>query len=193
MKIIRLSEENNPNSQTVAKIYSLQDFIHSMPDIKQQGWNVISLRDTPQGSSPDYQALYKRIDGQGFHNIYVATFDDLEIDDVNVIAAKPYMVIPSMSAIQSILDWAKHKWEENRKPFAVHCTGGISRSSAIAVLIGKMLTNSYAGIFNPQYHSPNNTILDYGGHYLGDENLRDELTEKVKTWDKEHPFGFEKI
>ena len=192
MKIYRTSEQH-PSEQPVAQIYSLQDFIRSMPDIKQKGWNVISLRDTPQGSSPYYQALYKRIDGQGFLNIYVATFDDLEVEDVNVVAAKPYMVIPSMSDIQSILDWAKQKWEENHKPFAVHCTGGVSRSSAIAVLIGKMLSNSYTGIFNPQYHSPNTTILDYGGHYLGDENLRDDLVNKVKTWDKEHPFGFEKV
>ena len=187
MKIYRTSEAQPSTAHPVAQVYSLQEFIRNMPDIKQNGWNVISLRDTPEGSSAYYQSLYQRIDGQAFPNIYVAIFDDLELDD----PAKPYNVFPSMTEVKSILDWAKQKWEENHKPFAVHCTGGISRSSAIAALIGKMLRNSYAGIFNPRYHNPNKTILDFGGHYLGDENLRDELTNKVKAWDKEHPFGLE--
>jgi predicted protein tyrosine phosphatase len=179
----KMTNEQPP--KPIVKIFSVQDFVRNIAMIKNAQANVISIRDTHESLAPNYKELYAKIDAAGFPNIYIATFDDLELGD----RAKPNNIFPSMKETQSVLNWAKQKWNENHKPFVVHCTGGVSRSSAIGILIGKMLQGHYNDIFNPQFHNPNSTILDFGGEYLKDTNIKDEVRQKVLDYDKNNQFS----
>jgi predicted protein tyrosine phosphatase len=178
MKIYRIAEEiQQERTRPVAYVFSLQSLVSNLPDIVKANINVISIRDPLV-----YNKEYEAIDKSGIKNLFVATFDDLATDEEK--NKNPY-TFPKQTDIQGILEWAKQKWGETHKVFAVHCTAGVSRSSAIAILINQMIMNDYNKVFDPKYHSPNTRILEYGEEYLKTNHIKEDIEKRTKEYDKE--------
>lgn len=172
MKILKLAQEQK---QKFPKIHiiglqQMAEYGHLYKD-----FNVISIRDTTK-ISKEYQEKYNRIDSFGIPNIYVATFDDLSHEDEASMGT-----LPQKTDVQSIIEWAKQKWSENHLDFIVHCTAGISRSSAIATLISHAFNNPKAmDTFDGKYHFPNQRIMGFGEEILNQPNLKDKTREKAE-------------
>ena len=93
-------------------------------------------------------------------------------------------IFPTSEHVSGILDWARQKWEENHKPFVVHCTGGVSRSAAIAMLINQMILNNYRAGWDIKLHSPNEKVLEYGERHLGVEPFSQTVKEETREFDR---------
>lgn len=184
MKIYKTSQ-NSPDNKPAVIILSLQAFVEIIDKIKGSNANVISIRDPMPKYLEDKR--YQAIDQANFENIYIATFDDLEYDFEE---QRNPSVFPKKTDVYGILSWAKTKWEENHRPFVIHCTAGVSRSSAIGILINQMIQNTYNNVFDPKYHSPNKKILQYGEEYLQTDHITKDVHEKVKKYDSENPDIF---
>lgn len=142
-------------------------------------FNVISIRDTYMLSQKGIDQ-YKKIDGFGLPNLYVAHFDDLSHESEDG-------TLPQKIDVEKILEWAKQKWNENHLDFIVHCTGGISRSSAIATLISNSLKNpNFMNVFHGKYHFPNPRIMGFGEEILNQPGLKDKVREKAEREFKEN-------
>src|SRR3972149_3354364 len=102
-------------------IASLAEVINNIDYIKRNNINLISIRNT------DYSSEYDIIDNAGLKNLLVVQFDDL-LEPLKGRSEKP----PEESDIKTILEWSKQKMAENNNDFIVHCTAGVSRSSAVA-------------------------------------------------------------
>lgn len=179
MKIIKLNNENHGSS--IATAIGLDEFIDHIQTIKLNNLNVVSIRDSANASSPSNKKKYEIIDNSGINNLYKVTFDDLADPSEEKLTQ---FVFPQYYHIQGILQWAKQKWEENGNDFVVHCTGGVSRSAAIAMLINQMIMNDYRAGWDIQMHSPNQKVLEYGEQHLGIESFRDIVKEKTKEYDR---------
>lgn len=174
MKIYKLSQ----NNKQLVYIFSLDRVINNIETIKRINANLISIRDNPAGLSNKVKLQYELIDNSGIQNIYVATFDDVELPFEN----KKGIIFPDENIVSNILTWAKSKWEENHKIFVVHCTAGISRSSAIAILINQTIQGQYKNIYNPAIHSPNKKVLEFGDQLNG-TNIKEQITKEEKEFD----------
>jgi predicted protein tyrosine phosphatase len=120
---------------------------------------------------------YDLIDEAKFDKKCIGIFDDLQKEsDRNTKT----MVFPQEKHIFPIIEWAKNKWEENENPFAIHCTAGISRSSAIAIIINKMIKDNVKDAFNTDLHWPNKEILRLGEKFLGVKDIISQVEEKLK-------------
>lgn len=181
MKIYKISEQvQQERTRPVAYIFSLQSLVDNLPSIIKSNVNVISVRDPIETSNEKNKELYKIIDSSGIKNLYTATFEDLATSQEEI---KYPNTFPKKTDIHDILSWARQKWEETHKAFAVHCTGGVSRSSAIAILINQMIMNDYNKVFDPKYHSPNPKILEYGDEFLNTNNIKEDVEQAVKDYD----------
>ena len=169
-------------------------FVDSIPDIKQLGLNAVSIRDSEDNRDEKMRNAYATIDSAGLENLYVVAFDDL---------AKPLeskygkgLIFPDESHIIGILEWAKQKWAENGKHFVVHCSAGVSRSAAVAMLINQMIINDYRAGWNIDRHSPNQKVLELGEEYLDVPSFKDVVhDESIEHWrkkweDEEYPNPF---
>lgn len=159
-------------------IMSLDSFVEQMDSIKQSGSSVVSIRDHLMGRNEE---KYKLIDAQSFERIFVATFDDLE---TNTEKRNMPTSFPKENDIHEILAWAKMVWEDSGKNFVIHCTAGISRSSAMAILISQMIEGSYEGVIDPNIHSPNYRVLEYGETYLGTDHVQNDVRNTITEFDK---------
>ena len=155
-------------------IASLRNVIDNIDYIKRSNLNLISIRDS--NDNP----LYDIIDNAGLKNLLAITFDDLTdwVDRVE----RP----PTEDDIKTILEWAKQKMTENSNDFIVQCTAGISRSSAVAILVQYLQDPTKAlKVINPILHSPNEKILE-----IGDKLLNSKLKEPTKELLKKHDEEF---
>ena len=175
MKIIKLAQ-----NKQVAWVMSLDEFVHNLPHLKEAEVNAISIRDSQGASSEINNQKYAQIDAAGLQNLYVETFDDL----AEPIEKRPDLVFPQQDHVVNILNWAKQKRQENNKAFVVHCTGGVSRSSAIAMLLNQMFVNDYRAGYDVAIYSPNQKVLEYGEEYLGVDPFRDVVREEERAYDK---------
>jgi predicted protein tyrosine phosphatase len=170
-------------------ICSLQDLAKHIDYAKRANLNIISIRDaSPNKLNKD---LYSIIDDAGLENILVIQFDDL-LAPIGGGWAKHYTEKPpSEEDITTILEWAKQKMS-NGKTFVVQCTAGISRSSAVAVLI-KCLENPAEAlkVINPIIHSPNRLVLELGEKILNRQNLAAEAKELEKKYNEQFLKNFE--
>ena len=166
--------------QTIAQVMCLDEFVDNLTNIRASGNNAVSIRDS-LGTRGRNQVKYDMIDSAGLENLYVVEFDDLGYEFEN----RKGLIFPQESHIIGILDWAKQKWEENQKPFVVHCTGGVSRSSAVAMLINQMIINDYRAGWNMELHSPNNKVLDFGAKHLGIDPFSETVKKETKEFDKQ--------
>jgi predicted protein tyrosine phosphatase len=164
----------------ITSIFSINSFISNLDIIKKKNLNVVSIRNSSgrfyegqEFKSNDY--IY--IDSKNIKNIYSVVFDDLSNDSDRVL--KQY-IFPQEKHIFPLLEWAKQKWEENHMPFAIHCSAGISRSSAVAILINKMIMNNIADAFDPKLHLPNREILRLGEKFLKEDDIISQVYEIIE-------------
>lgn len=116
---------------------------------------------------------YKFIDDNAtlFKDVISATFDDVNAN--YVFQAKA----PKITDVKRILEWAKDK---DKDEIIVHCTAGISRSSAIAYLIEYNRTKSIGsalGVLDKTKHNPNKLIICHGASILNNSLLMLKLID----------------
>ncbi len=161
-------------------ITNLKDVINNLDYIKRNNLNLISIRDTTPGETQ--QNYYDMIDNANITNLLVANFDDLEQPPDPKWQRKERP--PEEYDVVRILEWTKKKMEENNNEFIVHCTGGVSRSSAVALLIRYIQNPEDAlKIINPMIHSPNERILDIGDKLFQTKNLKQPTKDLLKKYD----------
>lgn len=153
-------------------ISSVKEVAKNINFIKNNNINLISIRDT---NPKDSQSLYDIIDDANLAHIFIINFDDLEYELNNVnFTERP----PTITDIESIIEWARQKIATNPTGFIVHCTAGISRSSAVAILI-KYLHDPENALkaINPLIHSPNKLILEIGEKMFNREGWKDAVSK----------------
>jgi predicted protein tyrosine phosphatase len=174
--------------KNITSIFSINSFISNLDRIKEKNLNVVSIRNSSGMFYEFYRGQklksndYIYIDNKNIKNIYSVVFDDLSKDSDRVF--KQY-VFPQEKHIFPLLEWAKQKWEENHMPFAIHCSAGISRSSAVAILINKMIVNNIADAFDAKLHLPNREILRLGEKFLKEDDIVSQvygIIEKDNTF-----------
>ena len=165
-------------NKTIATILSVDECAENIEGIKNGSFNVISIRSSNGRISSQWKPeKYKIIDDAKLDNLCVGIFDDLQKElDRNTTL----LTFPKEEHIFPILQWAKDKWNENHKPFIVHCTAGISRSSAIAILINKMVKDNVVDAFDTDLHWPNKEILRLGEKFLGVNDVIPQVEEKLR-------------
>ena len=162
-------------------IASVREVADNIDYLKRGNFNIISIRDTTPGPNKPY---YDIIDNAGLPNLLVIQFDDLVGPIPNQYGRSE--LPPSEENIKTILDWARQKMKENGNDFIVHCTGGISRSSAVAILVQYLKDPEKAlKIINPMIHCPNEKVLEYG-----DKLLNSKTKEPVKKLMDEYSAQF---
>jgi predicted protein tyrosine phosphatase len=165
-------------NKTITTIVSVDEFVENIDGIKNGNFNVISIRSSDGRMGQDKLKKYDLIDAAKFNNICIGIFDDLQKEsDRNTKT----MVFPQEKHIFPILEWAKNKWKKNENPFVIHCTAGISRSSAIAIIINRMINNNVKDAFDPNLHYPNKEILRLGEKFLKVSNIVEQVEEKENS------------
>ena len=131
------------------------------------GFNIVSIRssDLPQSKFDVFTEC-----SSNYEDMTVECFDD-------ITAPRDGYIVPTQEHIRRILKWAMDK-----ERIAVHCTAGISRSSAIAYLIAchRSSPKQALKVLDPEKHSPNRLILYLGMEILGDESVMTEFAEWFK-------------
>jgi predicted protein tyrosine phosphatase len=143
----------------MVKITSVLALAHAAKSgkLKNNVHSVISIRDSGKSAR-----AYDLIDNaMRSENIHVVIMDDIQRD----MPCVDGLVMPSRELIESVLKFAM-----GRDNIIVHCTAGVSRSSAIAFLVECQRIGDpieAVKILNPLIHYPNMTIVDIGGEVLG--------------------------
>lgn len=173
------------------KIASSKDVVNNIDYIKNNDINLISIRDT----NPSNEQIrdYNVIDSAGLKNILVADFDDL-IEPLPQTYRTTYGERPpDESDIRRIINWAKIKIDEGKTDFIVHCTAGISRSSAVAILIQYLQDPSKAlKVINPMLHCPNEKVLELGEKILDTKDIKDPTKNLLNEYDSQFMGNIEK-
>ena len=126
-------------------------------------YNIVSIRSSDLPES-EYKVFEEFNDH--YKDIIVEIFDDIE---------SPWkgqkVVMPEQ--IAGILKWAKGK--DN---IVVHCTAGISRSSAMAYLIActRIPPSEAVKILKTDSHYPNDLVVYYGAKILEDDSIYKEYS-----------------
>ena len=151
-------------NDTDITIWSLSEITGKIRE-KPSGFNIVSIRSTelPQSAYAVFDECRSN-----YADMIIEYFDD-------IISPHAGYKVPTHDHIRRILKWAMSK-----EHIAVHCTAGISRSSAIAYLISchRSSPKEALKILDPAKHSPNRLIL-----YLGMEVLEDEtVLSEYMAW-----------
>lgn len=172
----------NIKENQVCLIYSLEGVIAFSKYIIKQNLNVISIREEELHRNDKLIQQYNLIDNMFMDKCFSVSFADMtkdkDVDPVNGI---------SREKIESILNWSKEQYEKTQKGFVVHCFAGISRSSAVAMLINKMLKDDLFVPYNVRFHSPNPIIIKHGADILGFD--ADEVLYEIKSRSDEYFSG----
>lgn len=146
------------------------------------GYNVISIRDPV--ADQRRMALYKKIDSlcpREQKLILLLTDTELPQQGDKYVADN--------QLIEHVISFFKENLS-NGLPWIVHCTNGISRSVAIAIILNHQVNpNNYLDVFHPFGNEstgtpsqvPNSYILDNAmrGKHIP-EDARDEIFEKYR-------------
>ena len=129
-------------------------------------YSIVSIRNSNLPES-NY-AVFKKY-RRNFRNIHVTVFDDIEYPQDGRAIVEP-------EQIKLILAWAR-----NRRNIAVHCTAGISRSSAVAYLIActRMPASDAIGLLDPDRHCPNDLVIYHGIKILNDISIYEEYMKWI--------------
>lgn len=171
--------ERSRSKHLKIKIASLKEVAGSIDFIKKNNINLISIRDT------GHNHYYDIIDNAGIENLLVVQFDDL-VEEIPLEYRTRYpQHPPSEIDIQTILEWAKKKMTENSNDFIVQCTAGISRSSAVAILVNYLQDPGNAlKVINPMIHSPNEKVLEIGEKLLNTKDIKDPTKKILREHDE---------
>lgn len=162
------------------KIAGIAEVIGNINLIKKNNINLISIRDSNPSSLKNG---YDIIDKAELKNLLAITFDD--VSDRLPPQYNRTKNPPKESDIKTILEWAKQKMTENSNDFMVHCTAGVSRSSAVAILIKYMEDPvNTLNIINPMLHSPNLKILSLGEKILNVKGIKEQVGELFEKCDE---------
>ena len=155
-----ISGGNMKSKNPDISIFSLDTMIDLITR-RRTNYNIVSIRSSNFPDS-EYSAFEEYC--HNYKDIITEVFDDIESPDPGFKVVEP-------EQIERILNWSKVK-----KNIAVHCTAGISRSSAIAYLIActRMPPAKAIRILDGTTHSPNDLVLYYGIKILGNFAVYDE-------------------
>lgn len=161
-------------------ISSLKEVANNIDFIVKNNLNLISIRDT------DHSPEYDIIDNAGVKNLLVVQFDDL-IEPLPLEYRGRYKERPpNENDIRTILEWAKQKMTENNNAFIVQCTAGVSRSSAVAILVNYLQDPENAlKVINPMLHCPNWKVLELGEKILNTDNIKRPTKELLNQHKQE--------
>lgn len=142
------------------KVEKLNSFLLNMK--KNRDRYIVSLRDSKKNGT-----AYKEIDrfcSKDSKGMISSYFDDVWLPEHEKMGYK----LPTKEDVAKILEWAKGK-----SPMTVHCTGGISRSAAMAYLIACLSfpPEEAIKVLNPLIHSPNELIVQFGAEILGNPRI----------------------
>lgn len=162
----------------ICSVWEVWKFYNMYPEA-----NFISIRDrTP--SKPVLEQ-YNLFDSKRLQNSLV-----LEMDDI--VYPNPHLTnvtIPNEEHISKLINWANVKTSENFEPFVIHCTAGVSRSSACALIVQALIAPEYLlTIIDPRLHYPNQRILEIASKLL---NMPDLVPTVKKFYAlNDFPFSF---
>ena len=136
-------------------------------------FNIVSIRDSGCGKN------YMVIDSlkSKYMDIHPSLFDDITFD-------MPGYVKPEYGHIADILSWS-----DGKDDIAVHCTAGVSRSSAVAYLIECKRNGPDLAIrtLDERYHWPNMRIVRLGAFILKNK----DVYARARKWKKEKEKAYE--
>jgi predicted protein tyrosine phosphatase len=151
-------------------IHSLEGIAHVVRSRKTD-LNIVSIRSS---DCPVDEYSFFEEHRCNYSSIIIEEFDDIEFSDGN-------LKLVSRAEIDSILRWAGEKGN-----IAVHCTAGISRSSAVAYLIAcsRMPASEAVKVLNPNIHRPNALVVLKGISILRDRSIYDQYKKWLKAADE---------
>lgn len=162
-------------------VFSLNKFVDNINIIKDL--NCVSIRDSKPSNKN--KKLYQIIDNSNIKHLFISILDDLW-DDSHI----NYGIIPDNKNISNIIQWATEIFKLNPKDFAVHCTAGVSRSSAISVLLNCLFSNIDTAVekLDASKHYPNSRILEIGESIIPDTlNLKSKIKNKINEFVEKNP------
>ena len=181
VEMVNMYSEKRKENQ-ICFIYSLEAVISFSKYMIEKDLNIVSIREEEIHWNYKLIEQYDLIDQMFGDKCFSISFADMTqekyVDPVNGI---------SKDRIEKILNWARSQYETTNKDFIVHCFAGISRSSAVAMLINKMLKDDLFAPYDVVYHSPNPIIIKQGAEILG-FNADDALCE-IKNRSDEYFSG----
>jgi len=89
------------------------------------------------------------------------------------------VTVPSRKHVSEAIEWCRE-----RESVLFHCAGGVSRSSALAVVVacanGMPAAEAFSTVLNPMLHFPNPIIIGLGAEILG----MPEIVEEAKKFEE---------
>ncbi len=151
-------------------IYSL-DRISEVIRKRKTDWDIVSIRSS---GCPGAYTVFDTYHSN-YNSIICEEFDDIESPDDE-------LKVVTRAKIVKILKWAKGK-----NNIVVHCTAGISRSSAVAYLIAcsRMHPSKAIKILDPKQHSPNALVVFHGIKILKDMAVYEHYKKWLREADEE--------
>jgi len=142
--------------------------------------HVVSIRDYRDKTAP-----VDKVAGLCL-SLLILRFNDLEDAHLNHISTtdlvKHGLHYPERGHIEAALDYA-----EDKKNLLVHCSAGVSRSSAIAYLIACSRVGPIEALrlLNSSLHWPNNRVVRLGAEILGNP----EIEQTIKKWKDDYQLN----
>lgn len=124
--------------------------------------NIVSIRSPEE--SEEIEQLFNQFK-ENYNSVFKLLFND-------ITEPFPGYIMPKEQDIKAVIDWSMDK--DN---LLVHCSAGISRSSAIAYLIEctRNPPEEALKILNPSIHFPNMLIVEMGAKIMGNPDILKEL------------------
>lgn len=124
---------------------------------------VISIRDPGKKAEVMYKLIDERKDN--CKGMLALEFEDADFEF-------PGHRVPEKEDMEKILSFTK-KINLKKHKIAVHCTAGVSRSSAAAYIIAcsKMPIEEALGCLDKKWHDPNWRMVAFGAEILGNNKI----------------------
>lgn len=127
-------------------------------------WHVVLITNTGVSELPGFRGL-------------AADLLHLQFDDI--VTPQARLIAPSEDHVRRAMEWA-----DGRTPLLVSCTGGVSRSSALAYVLACCREHHprlAANILTPLHHYPNEAVVRHGAAVLGDRAVLDEYHRWLRS------------
>jgi predicted protein tyrosine phosphatase len=159
-----IPNQNPPRGIYIIAVWEILEYVYKFPEA-----NFISIRDSYPTEMD--KKRYQTFDSLKLKNNLVLEMDDIVYETNNLLEEYPNIISPTKDHVQTLINWAQTKLENNQS-FYIHCTAGISRSSACAIIVQALIDpKQILQILNPKIHYPNSKILDNAAEFLNIPNL----------------------